>query len=472
MFQTTPQSEPFPKPEAVLAELLSIADVPLSAIDEVSIHGSDPVFPMPYRLGTAGAAALGAVGAAISAIWKLRTGRSQKAGIDVVAAAVAMRAVMYFQIDGTRPANHRDPLAGFYPVRDGRWIYLHVYFPAHRVAALKVLGAHDAQSAKRLSIEWDGEALEAAVHAAGGCAAFVRTREEWLETAQYKSLLNEAVLEIAQVGEAPPRALGAGDRPLSGVRVLDLTRVLAGPVSTRTLAEHGADVLRITADHLPNLGPLEYDYGVGKLSASLDIRNAADKSQLEALLETTDIFCQSYRPGALDRYGFSMDQVVAMRPGIVHVTLDAWGYTGPWADRRGYDSVVQSANGMVAAASTPDAPSFLGAMPMDYLAGYLMAYGAIVALRRQVLQGGSWSVKVSLARVGEWLMSLGIIPKIDYESLPAALDAQTIERLTTSHDSSIGSISQIKPILTLSETPPALIRPPVALGSQPAQWPI
>jgi CoA-transferase family III len=175
--------------------------------------------------------------------------------------------------------------------------------------------------------------------------------------------------------------------------------VLAGPTCARTLAEHGADVLKITGAHLPDSGSSELDTGIGKLSAHLDLRTAAGVETLRSLLREADVFSQSYRPGALAARGFSPAQAAKLRPGIVYVTLSAWGTEGPWRDRRGFDSIVQTVSGM-AYAQGGQKPKLMPVSANDYVSGYLMAYGAMVALARRAREGGSWLVRGSLARTG------------------------------------------------------------------------
>ncbi len=208
----------------------------------------------------------------------------------------------------------------------------------------------------------------------------MRSEAEWLTLPQMHTVAKLPLLEIIKIGEAPPRPLPEGDRPLANVRVLDLTRVLAGPTCARTLAEHGADVLRVTREDLADMGTTDFDTGVGKLSTHIDLRDPAGEATLRELIKTCDVFSQSYRPGTLARRGFSPEALAQARPGIVYVTLSAWGHEGPWATRRGYDTIVQSANGM---AWKPDyeRPAFLPVSEQDYVAGYLLAYGAMIAIR-------------------------------------------------------------------------------------------
>ena len=456
-----------------------LAGVSMAEGSQASIIDHDPVFPMPFRFGAASAAALAALGQGVAALAALRGGPQQQIFVSARDAAAAMRGILYFQLNGKPPGDHRDPVAGFYPVRGGRWIYFHCYFPAHRDAALKVLGATDRASAEAKTREWDGIALESAIHAAGGVAGFVRTRAEWKAMEVCHVLRSEPLVEITKIGDAPPQPLPQGGRPLGGIRVLDLTRVLAGPVCTRTLAEHGADVLRITGEHLPHLGSLEFDYGAGKLSAHLDLRTSQDSNTLKALVRDADVFCQSYRPGSLERRGFGPQQLAEMRPGIVHVTLDAFGFAGPWKDRRGYDSVVQMVNGMTHAWSgnldangaSPVAPTLMPSQPMDYGTGYLLAFGTMAALARRATEGGSWQVRVSLARVGEWITDMGLIDAAEVAKTPKELPESDIERLCGEYDTAIGRVRYVKPVIRLSHTPPFLERPSVPMGSDPARWP-
>ena len=313
-----------------LREILAAAGLPTAAAEAVTIAGADPVFPTPYRVGTAGAAALAATGVVASELWRLRTGRGQRVSVDVRQAAAYLRGERYLAINGRESAERWNDLSAFYPVRDGRWIRIHCNFPNHRDAMLRVLGAApDRDAVAAATREWDGIALEDAIHEAGGCAGFVRTHDEWVRHPQAEAVASAPLLTVERIADAPARLLPPGDRPLAGVRVLDLTRVLAGPSSARTLAEHGAEVLRLTAAHLPDSGEADLATGIGKLSARLDLRERTAVETLRRLAAKADVFVQSYRPGALAARGFSPSDLAALRPGIVYVSLDAWGATGP-----------------------------------------------------------------------------------------------------------------------------------------------
>ncbi len=448
-------------PQAALRELLALAELQGTA----DFAGADPVLRTPYRVGTAGAAALAAVGIAASELWALRTSRRQKVAVDLRAAVASLRSGTYLRIDGKAPPPIWDPMSGFYPVRDGRWISIHCNFANHRQAAMKVLGvAEDRAVAEAASKAWDGYALEDAIHAAGGCAGFARSAQEWGAHAHAAAVEAQPLLEITRIGDAPPQPLPEGDRPLAGVRVLDLTRVLAGPTCARSLAEHGAEVLKITAAHLPDSGAIELDTGLGKLAAHLDLRSPQGVETLRGLLGSADVFSQSYRPGALARRGFSPEEAAKLRPGIVYVSLNAWGQTGPWMDRRGFDSIVQTVSGMAYASGDGTKPKLMPVSAIDYVSGYLMAYGAMVALARRAREGGSWRVRVALARVGKWIVDRGTVD-------PDAAPREEMPGLVMETASPAGRITHLKPVVQLSETPPHWVRPPVPLGHHRPAWP-
>jgi len=443
-----------------LQELLGLAKLPGG---EVSFTGSDPVFPTPYMVGTAGAAALAAVGSAVSHLWHLKHGRHQKVHVDIRAAAAAMRSARYLRIDGQAPKEMWDPFSGYYPVKDGRWVSIHCNFANHRAAAMGVLGnPADRAVAEAASAKWDGLALEEAIHAAKGCAGLARTAEEWATHPHSAAVAAQSLLTIEKIGESKPEPL-KGPRPLSGVRVLDLTRVLAGPTCARTLAEHGADVLKIAGPHLPDSGSSEFDTGIGKLQAFLDLRTPAGVETLRGLLKEGDVFSQSFRPGTLAARGFSPEEAAKLRPGIVYVTLSAWGTQGPWKDRRGFDSIVQTVSGM-AYKQGGEKPELLPVSVIDYVSGYLMAFGAIAALARRATEGGSWLVRVSLARTGKWIVDQGMA---EGYATAAGLRKEELQSLIMQN----GKYSYLKPVLELSETPPKWDRPPSPLGRHPATWP-
>ena len=380
-----------------------------------------------------------------------------------------MRSSRYVKVNGVRPVS-AEKLTGFYQAGDGRWVYLHCNFAnlAERNVAVLKAATDPASVADRVR-QWAGAELEEALFAGGGCGSLVRSEVEWNALPQKLAMEALPLLEVIKIGDAPAEQLPAGDRPLSGIRVLDLTRVLAGPTCARTLAEHGADVLRVNRSDLPDSGLSDFDTGIGKLATFLDFRDPAQAETLRSLLREADVFSQAYRPGALASHGWSPEALAAIRPGIVAVTLSAWGHVGPWKDRRGYDTVVQSANGM--AWCGDERPKFLSVSAQDYVAGYLMSFGAMVALDRRTRIGGSWLVRVSLARVGHWIRLHGLLAEHEYGRQPGELADDELSRLLTQTDTAIGRLTHLAPVVRMSETPPRWVRPPVPLGSHPPVWP-
>ena len=456
-------------PLSALREILAAAEIDAAALPEIT--GADPVVRTHYRVGTAGAAALAALGLAVVRFGELRGLPSQRVSVDLRAAAASLRSARYLKIGGRPPPPQWDPLSGFYPVRDG-WISIHCNFPNHREAALKVLQAEpDRSQAEQRSATWAGEALEDAIHAAAGCAGFVRSAPEWQRHPQAKAVASRPLIEIVRIGDAPPESVAKGARPLEGVRVLDLTRVLAGPTCARSLAEHGADVLKISAAHLPDSGPMDVDTGIGKLSARLDLRAAEGRSALERLIAQSDVFSQSYRPGTLAARGFSPEALAALRPGIVCVSLCAWDMAGPWRARRGFDSIVQSVSGMAELSATDGRPQYLPVSAIDYVSGYLMAFGATVALERRAREGGSWLVRVALARVGKWIVDRGLLPQEAVEQVLPELPEGELNSLMGEMETPAGTIQYLRPVVRLSHTPPYWSRPPAPLGTHRAEWP-
>lgn len=265
--------------------------------------------------------------------------------------------------------------------------------------------------------------------------------------------------------------MGSGSLRDGGIRVLDLSRVIAGPVAGRTLAAHGADVMLVSGPDLPAIPWLTIDNGRGKLSSFVELKSEQGRAALRELLAEADIFSQGYRPRALAALGFAPEDAARISPGIVLVTLSAYGHAGPWAERRGFDSLVQTATGFNHAegeAAGVDGPKELPAQMLDHATGYFMAFGAMMAKSRQAREGGSWHVRVSLAQTGRWLWNLGrLADGLKTPDFPGDAVKPFIEELA----SGFGQLSSVKPSAILSKTPASWARPSMPLGSHPPQWP-
>ena len=465
-------------PQAALRSILPAVGWDAGRADAVTFSGaSDPVLPTPFRIADAGAATLAATGLAAADLWELRSGQTQPVSVDIRQATASLRSGQYMKLGDGEVSHARNSVMGIYPTKDGRWSYLHCNFPNHRAAALSVLGvAEDRDAVAKSVLNWNAADLEEAIIAAKGAGGMVRSKAEWAAHPQSAAIAGLPLIEIVKIGEAPPEPLPAGNRPLSGVRVLDLTRVLAGPTCARTLAEHGADVLKITGAHLPNIGYQEFDTGHGKLSAHLDLRQQSDVDTLKGLVAQADVFSQGYRPGTLGGRGLSPEELSSIRPGLVYVSLCAFSHAGPWASRRGFDTVVQTVSGIVhrqaevVPGKTP-APYFYPVSAIDYCTGYLMAFGAMIALGRRAREGGSWMVRISLAQVGKWLVDLGEVPEDAARSAPAEFTAEELARWSMVSETPAGKLRHLGPVVGLPLTPPYWARPSVPLGYNKAEWP-
>jgi crotonobetainyl-CoA:carnitine CoA-transferase CaiB-like acyl-CoA transferase len=473
-----------------LEHLWSLAGCDRAALDDIRLIGEDQGLPSVYRVGALASATIGAQALAAAECHRLRTGRRQRVEVEQRRALAVFRSERYLRIaDGAAPAL-RDPLMGFYETRDGRWIQLHTNFPHHRQGVVERLGCADDHACVSAAIrEWDGAVLDQALADAGLCAALIRTPEEWRALPQAAALAALPLFEVERIdesesGAAPPAPIGrrshpaashggfdaASTRPLDGVRVLDLSRIIAGPVAGRTLAQHGADVLLVNGPHLPNIAPLVIDNGRGKRSALLDLRSVEERDTLHALAQGADVFLQAYRPGALAARGFSPEALARARPGIVYVSICAYGPSGPWAQRRGFDSLVQSASGIAwteSEAAGVLAPKHLPCQALDHATGYLAAFGAMVALMRRAVEGGSWHVRVSLAQTGQWLQSMGTIAD-GWRTPDAGLE--DVRDLMQTMNSPFGKVLAAAPAEVMSVTPPRFERPPVPLGSDEPRW--
>ena len=268
----------------VLVALLRLAGLDETMLSDIALTGAEPALPSSFAVGTAAQAAIAATALAAARLWRLGAGRRQRVSVDMRDAAIEFRSERYLRVEGKYPADDPDRLSGLYRCGDGRWVRLHTSLPHHYRGMLGLLRSADDRAAVQRALDhWEGEALEAAAADAGLVAAACRTFAEWNRHPQGRAITALPLLSIEQIGDAPPEALSAAARPLAGIRVLDLTRIIAGPVCGRALAVHGADVLLVGASHLPSLRPLVVDTGRGKLSAFIDLREARGREALAVL---------------------------------------------------------------------------------------------------------------------------------------------------------------------------------------------
>ena len=438
---------------------------------EVGLTGSDPVYATAFPIGEAAAAALAGSGAAAARLFALRGGPFQRIHVDVAAAAASLLGFVFQSLeDGSEvsPQLERSVLAttAIYPTADDRFIHLHGGFQHLREGTLQLLEcSNDAESIASAVARWKASDLEEALAARNLCGAMIRSPEEWAEHPQGRTIAPLAAMEIEQIGEAPVEPLRDGPRPLSGVRNLDLTRVLAGPTSGRTLAQYGADVLRIASPNLPSIEPFVVDTGHGKRSTFLDLNRPQDLERLCALTREADVVTDGYRNGGLAEKGLSTQDLATLRPGIVVVSLSCYGDVGPWADRRGWEQLAQSASGIAHLVGGAGPPQILPAAATDFTTGYLAAWGAMEALHRRATIGGSWLVRVSLCQTAAWLLRLGAVHSPD--SASGLSDVAALQQIT---ETPYGMLRHLRPAVEMSATPAAWERPTVPLGHDAAEW--
>ncbi|MGW1621076.1 CoA transferase [Streptomyces sp. NPDC002172] len=449
-----------------------------------SALGGDPSLPARVttvtRTGTLPAhlpvrqlarACVGVCALAAAELGARRTGAAEVPGVrvDDGAVAAAFTSERHLLVDGRAPVQFA-PLSRFWRAADG-WVRTHANYPHHRTRLLGALGlpqsASPEQAAARIS-ELPALDVEDAVYGAGGLAVALRSPGQWAGHEQAVAVAARPLVERDRVDTGHARVLpplDAGTAPLlpaAGLRVLDLTRVLAGPVATRTLGLLGADVLRLDAPWLPELPDQHADTGFGKRSAKLGL--TTDRAAFEELLASADVVVTGYRPGALDRFGLSPEALAERRPGLVVAQVSAWGAYGPWGGRRGFDSLVQVATGIAETEGAPDRPGALPAQALDHGTGYLLAAGVLRALTEQSSDGGSRFVRLALARTARWLTE-------ELEPDPGAGEPYDgPDAWLAETDSALGRLRYARPPLSFAGGPADWARPPVPWGSDAPRW--
>jgi len=456
-----------------LASLLAEVGLPTDEV-AVTVDEAPPVLPSTFPIGSRAAMALGACAAAAAQLWRDRTGQEQTVGVDARRAEVSLVSFAVQRLDAAatpRSAEGR-PLVGLYECADGRWIHLHGAFPRLAERTVEVIGGNvdaDAAEIARRVATFDASGLEDALAAVGACGAMVRSAEEWAAHPQRAAIAPLGRVSIEKIADGPIVPVGDGVRPLGGVRVLDLTRVLAGPACARLLAEHGADVLHVNGDHLDNVPAFVMDTGHGKRSTSLDLTDEADRHTLAALVGRADVFSQGYRSGTLERRGFGPAQLAELNPGIIAVTINCYGDAGPWRPRPGWEQLAQSVSGIAMAEGArldPDGrPRLVPAAACDYTTGYLAALGTMAALRRRSIEGGAYHVRASLCQTAAWIAEDG--PCVDPTTATGLGD---ITPWTVTEPTAFGTLTHLTPVAQLSVTPARWATPVVPLGTHPPRW--
>ncbi|MER5886324.1 CoA transferase [Streptomyces sp. NPDC001941] len=434
-------------------------------VDGVAYGGPGGGLPSRLPVAELARATVAACSLAAAELASVRAGAPvARVRVDEGRVAAAFLSDRLVRLDGRAPTTFA-PLSRFWRTADG-WVRTHANYPHHRARLLGALGLPEEAGPEALGAvlaERRAADVEEAAYAAGGLAVAVRTREQWARGEQGLQVARQPLLTSEPLGDGQLAVPGADAAlPCAGLRVLDLTRVLAGPIATRTLALLGADVLRIDTPRLPEAQDAHDDTGLGKRSALVDLESARGRADFGELLASAHVVVTGYRPGALDRFGLAPGDLAARRPGLTVAQVSAWGPHGPWRARRGFDSLVQAATGIALLEGSEGSEREPGALPaqaLDHGSGYLLAAGVLRALAL----GGGRLVRLSLARTGHWLTG-------ELAGEPHAQGAPDHAAHLVERDTSRGRLRYALPAVGFEGGPSDWARPSGQWGADPARW--
>ncbi|KAK7219690.1 hypothetical protein V2G26_007693 [Clonostachys chloroleuca] len=468
----------------VLKDLWTGLGLPSSALGSISLSGNDAlVIPSSYKLGILAQSAIALTALGAAQIYSLRNNKPvPRIQVPLEHAAAEFKSERLYILDGKPAPSPWGPIGGLHQTSDG-YVRVHDSFPNHANGILELMGLPLDSSREQLAekiAEWASIDLEHVATVEGKLTTYaLRSYRQWDSLPQSKAIASFPI-QVTNLSSAEPKpfpnlAQLGGAKCLRGLRVLEMSRVIAAPLSGKTLAAHGADVIWVTSPRLPDLPTMDRDFGRGKRTVHLDINNAADKEQLIELIKTCDVFIQGFRPGSLATKGLSSEELIKLNPSIVIANMSAFGPDGPWSGRRGYDSLVQTCSGMnISEAEHAGQGEVARPTPcqaLDHAGGYYLASGIMTALYRRATQGGSWRVDVSLAGVMKYLRSLGQYPgstgfqSKDFEKL-SDVPAEYIERRSTG----FGMMEAIRHSASVEGCEVGWEVMPKPLGSDTPQW--
>jgi crotonobetainyl-CoA:carnitine CoA-transferase CaiB-like acyl-CoA transferase len=456
----------------------SVMEAILSGLDEridpeitTTIDNSRaPAVVSPIAVDDIAAGIFATFGGLAATLGKMKGLPSQSVSIERRHAGNTLNSIAWhfqnmYQLDLS--AVHTD-INGFFPTADGRHVIYNGAYPHLREIILEYLGCPNKRELiARATIEHNAAELEDELSKRGACVTVVRERSEWAHHEQGRYLATVAVVELDKVEETDPVPLRAGGRILSGIKALDLTKVIAGPTAGRQFAEHGADVIHIHHPYEDLIYAMDVDTSYGKTNSYLDFSRDKDRDILTNLIRDADIFLDGYRYGALERHGFGVEDVVKINKNIINVRMDAYGFGGPWARRRGYEQLAQSATGAAAIqGGSLTTPKLIPAYMNDYLSGYLAALGAMAALIKRAREGGAWLVRVSLARTCMFALEHGL----GRHDAPKAVDASEFRPWMIDQEGQLGLMTRLSPVIAYGRTPVYAAIAGTAPGSHLPKW--
>ena len=466
--------------ENSIRHIWSSLGLPAEALQALHLTGRGLGLPSSFKIGELAQTSIALSALTAALIHSIRNrSRVPSVTVPLQHAVIEFKSEQLYTLNGKPMTAPWGPIGGLHKAADG-YVRIHDIFPNHREGTLRLLGcpitATRADVAKAV-LQWNAVELETKAFENNIVISALRSYEKWDALPQAKAISNFPIT-IRKIAPGPPGLpphLEAGSgRSLRGLKVLELSRVIAAPVSGKTLAAHGADVLWVTSPSLPDLPALDRDLARGKRTAHLDLMSETDQSRLRELAKDADVFIQGYRPGSLAKRGFSLDDLASLHPGIIYGSMSAYGPEGPWSNNRGFDSLVQTCSGM----NVSEAEHFgegEGARPtpcqaLDHAAGYFLAAGISAALYKRATEGGSYAVDVSLAGTMKYLRSLGQYEgKTGFDCWNPSKPEEVEEYLET-RDTDFGELKAVKHSAAVEGAMPGWDVMPKPLGSDRAEW--
>jgi crotonobetainyl-CoA:carnitine CoA-transferase CaiB-like acyl-CoA transferase len=463
-----------------------LKDVGLTAADsggKVTFYGQDPILPSPHRFGATAAVGLAAKTIAVAALWRSRTGEGQDIHVDVRKAL--RRFYGFFEgkwetINGRGPSMYFDRDNPFWEIpfprktRDGRHVVAINIYPRLHTRALNFLRAIDNnESVNNAILQWRADELETAGQEAGLVFAKIRTTEEFLKEAAYTEVLSRMpLITLEKIGESEPLPFKRGAKsPLEGIRALGMGHVIGGAGIGRDLAYYGADVLNIWRPNDTEVEAFTWDVQVGMRSTILD-GSKEDRAKFDRLLKDADVFFSNRRPGYLEKYGLTAEELSAKKPGLIHAKVVLHGEQGPWSNWVGFDEIGAAVAGVFANEGTLTDPSSPPIIPIcDNIVGWLGTTGVLEALRRRATEGGSYRVVVSLTRTVLWLLSMGIFDKAYAQQTAGSTDEhKSVAPDLFTAETPLGTYQGLTDQVVLSKTPGSFRTVLVPRGSSKPEW--
>jgi hypothetical protein len=457
--------------------MLGIGMFPDETGGRITFVGSDPIYESRVRTSACISIPIMAAAAGAATVWKMRTGRGQDLSLDLRKAIHGVNPAYKFgpTVNGYAyqwPWIWGNPMVfDLYLTKDGRWVLPTGGYPHMAVEWSSLLRCGvEKNSIANAILKWNGQDLDDAAAERNMIFALCRSREEWANHPVGQLLASKPLVEIEKIGDSEPEPFGPADRPLSGIRVLGLTHVIAGTVVSRTLAEQGAEVLKIEHPQEFEHEIFHLDETVGQRSAWLDLKTQDGNRRGHELAAGADVVVDSYRGRVMADLGFSPEELAEQRPGTIYCSVRCYGYDGPWANRGGFDMEALCVSGFTDIEGAPDRPKFPPTKVMnDYIAGYMGAAGVTAALIRRAREGGSYHVKICLTRNAMWYPSLGIFNR---DQIPGAGEEhQLLQPETMTRQTPYGELYRLAPPVYFSETPGYWDDPILTVrGSAKPEW--